>query len=241
MPSPILEIKNLSRAVTENEQTKFIVNNISFQFYPEKIYSVIGPSGAGKSSFLRLVNRLDEPTSGDIFFKNEYYSILPPVELRKKIGYLFQTPYLFEGTVRYNLNYANENLDEKDLLKLLDEVHIQPEFLDRSVEKLSNGEKQRVAIARLLAVKPEIILLDEPTSALDPGHTRAIEKLIKEIVQKEKITAIVVTHHPEQALHLGEETLLMAHGKLVESGSAEDVINNPQSEEGMLYKAKELR
>lgn len=240
MAPSILEVKKLCRSISENNQSKLIVNNISYRFHKEKIYTVIGPSGAGKSSLLRLLNRLDEPTSGEVLFNSENYTTVHPVELRKKIGYLFQTPYLFDGTVKENLTYACNNFSDEELYSLISKVHIKKEMLSRSVDNLSIGEKQRVAIARLLAVQPEIILLDEPTSALDPGHTKAIENLIKEIVSSEKITAIVVTHLPQQALYLGEETLLLVNGKLVEHGNTQNVINNPQTEEGKLYKSMEI-
>lgn len=240
MASLILEVKELCRSVSVNNQSKQIVDNISYKFHRGKIYTVIGPSGAGKSSLLRMLNRLDEPTSGEILFNNENYKSYEPPELRMKICYLFQIPYLFDGTIRDNLKYAVNDMKDEEVMELSKKVHIKKEMLDDSVENLSVGEKQRVAIARLLAVKPEIILLDEPTSNLDPGHTRAIENLIKEIVLKEKITAIVVTHHPQQALNIGEETLLLDNGKLVEHGSTHDVIENPQTEAGKLFKSMEI-
>lgn len=241
MSSPILSIKNLSRTVTTDDETRQIVDDVSYLFDREKIYTVIGPSGAGKSSLLRLLNRLDEPTSGEILFHDKPQSEYAPCELRKKIGYLFQTPYLFEETVRDNLLYADSTLNDSEIERLLDEVKIKQEFLNRKVDKLSVGEKQRVAFARLLATKPEIVLLDEPTSALDPGYTHAIESLIKEIVECEHLTAIVVTHQPEQALRIGQEALLMADGKLIESGDVDEIINNPKSEIGTLYKERKLR
>ncbi|MFC1475348.1 ATP-binding cassette domain-containing protein [Candidatus Zixiibacteriota bacterium] len=241
MSEVILELNNLSRTVTDFEQTKTIISDISYNFTTQKIYTVIGPSGAGKSSLLRLINRLDEPTSGEIKFRDKNHIDIYPTELRKKIGYLFQTPYLFNGTVLENLVYAKPDLNNKDIDRLINQVHIKSEFLNRSVDKLSVGEKQRVAFARLLALEPEIILLDEPTSALDPTYTQAIENLVKEIVSEQKVTAIVITHHPQQALKLGEESLLLVKGRLVESGISEQIINNPQSEEGKQYKAMELK
>ena len=237
METPILSLANLSRTIGN----KHIVHNLSFSFYNEQIYTVIGPSGAGKSSLLRLINRLDEPTSGKIRFHDKNQNEYSAVTLRQKIGFLFQTPHLFEKTVFDNLLFANNTLSNKSALMLLDEVNLSKEMLNRPVENLSIGEKQRVALARLLVTKPEIILLDEPTSALDPSITDAIEKLIKEIVCREKLTAIVVTHHPEQALRIGQEALLMVDGELVESGTVDDIINNPKTEFGKRYKAKELR
>jgi len=240
MASPILEVKNLRRTVTQEDQPKTIIDNISFSFCRKQIYTIIGPSGAGKSSFLRLLNRLDALNSDEMLYHGKNHCDYTPCELRKEVGYLFQTPYLFDGTVRDNLLYANADLTNDEIDTLVREAHIKPKQLDRSTENLSVGEKQRVAIARLLATRPKVILLDEPTSALDPGYTSAIEELIKEVVPKEDLTAIVVTHNPDQALRIGQEALLLFDGKLIEYGPVEQVINDPQSEEGMRYKTRKL-
>ncbi len=241
MAEVILELTNLSREVLDHEHAKTILSGISYNFSTQKIYTIIGPSGAGKSSLLRLINRLDEPTSGEIKYRDKSHKEIDPTELRKKIGYLFQTPYLFNGTVLENLLYAKPDLNNKDIDRLINRVHIKPELLKRKVDKLSVGERQRAAFARLLSLEPEIILLDEPTSALDPTYTLAIENLITEIVSEQKVTAIVVTHHPQQALKLGEESLLLVNGCLVESGLSEQIINDPQSDDGKKYKAMELK
>ena len=241
MTEPVLEAVNLSRTVADGDHAKTIVDNFSFKFHGENIYTIIGPSGAGKSSLLRLLNRLDEPTSGEALYHGKKHVEYTACQLRRKVGYLFQTPFLFEGTVRDNLLYASEDLTESDISRLIDETRIDPDQLDRPVDNLSVGEKQRVAFARLLATRPEVILLDEPTSALDPAHTESIEKLIKEVVACEKLTALVVTHNPEQALRIGGEVLLLVDGRLEESGSAERVIVSPKSEAGKKYKARLLK
>jgi len=241
MSSPVLDVKNISRAVTQDGQTKAVVDDVSYSFFAEKVYTIIGPSGAGKSSFLRLLNRLDEPSSGDVFFHGMAHCDYQPCELRRRIGYLFQTPYLFEGTVRDNLLYANKDLSDDDVRGLAERAQVKPELIDRKTDNFSIGEKQRVAIARLLATGPEVVLLDEPTSALDPAYTQAIESLIKDIVDSRDLTAIVVTHNPEQALRIGQEALLMVDGKLIEAGDIEQVINDPQTEQGKLYKQRLLK
>ena len=241
MESPVLDVQNLCRTVKQDGQDFTVVDDVSYRFNGEKIYTVIGPSGAGKSSLLRLINRLDEPTSGAVFFHGKDHCDYQPCELRRKIGYLFQTPYLFEGTVRDNLLYANEELSDSDISRLAERAQLKSEHIDRSTENFSIGEKQRVAIARLLATGPEVVLLDEPTSALDPTYTEAIEQLIKHIVDTENLTALVVTHNPQQALRVGGEALLMVRGKIVESGEVSQVINDPQSEQGKLYQKRQLR
>ncbi len=233
----ILELKNICRKLPEIN----IINDISFIFKTGNIYSIIGPSGAGKSSLLRLINRLDEPTGGNIFFDGNDYTQYQPCELRKRIGYLFQTPYLFEGSVKNNIRYGNQSISDEKIKELAEQTQISEKLLNSDSAKLSVGEKQRVALARMLALNPEVILLDEPTSALDPANTATIEKLIKQIAERCEATFLFVSHNPEQALRMGGQALLLVYGQLIEYGPAEQIINNPQSDAGKLYQRKELQ
>ncbi len=237
---PILETVGLSRSVRDSASTRTILEGFTFSFEKGRIYTIIGPSGAGKSSLLRLLNRLDEPTDGKILFAGKSSRAYSPCHLRRLIGYLFQTPYLFPKTVRDNLLYADNRLPSEVVDRLAQQVQIPPSMVDRDVESLSVGEKQRVALARLLATDPKIILLDEPTSALDPSHTESIENLVRDIISHRTLTIIMVTHNPEQALRMDGETILMAAGRLVESGPCKKVIMDPQTEAGRLYKMKRL-
>ena len=237
---PVLTLRNLSRTVG-GSGGKTIVDNITFDFERGRIYTILGPSGAGKSSLLRLINRLDEPSSGEIVFDSKGQCDYSPCELRRRIGCLFQTPHLFPGNVADNIRYAREDLTEDRVVALIEQVGLHREMLPESGERLSVGEKQRVALARLLATEPAVVLLDEPTSALDPSHTAGIEKLIKEMANSIKLTVIMVTHHPEQALRMGGEALLLVSGMLVEHGAAEQVVNDPQTDLGRRYKNKELK
>ncbi|MFZ5979295.1 MAG: ABC transporter ATP-binding protein [Candidatus Zixiibacteriota bacterium] len=237
----ILEVKQLRREITVKGEKKVIVDDITFQFEKGKIYCIIGPSGAGKTSFLRLLNRLDEPTGGNIVFNTESIEECVPCKVRRNIGYVFQTPYLFHGTVRDNLLYAEASLSPDAILKLVKQTQIPEKIIDADVENLSIGEKQRVSLARVLAMNPKVILLDEPTSALDPSFTEAIENLIKSIVKERALTVIMVTHNPEQALRMSGDGILLVNGKLIESGPIEKVVNDPQSELGKKYRKRELR
>ncbi len=225
----------------DGSNIKIILDSFSFSFEKGRIYTIIGPSGAGKSSLLRLLNRLDEPTDGEILFGGKNTREYGPCQLRRLIGCLFQTPYLFPKTVRDNFLYADSKLPSGTVERLAEQVQIPSSMIDRDVDTLSIGEKQRVALARLLATNPEMVLLDEPTSALDPSYTESIENLVKAIVRQMSLTVIMVTHNPEQALRIGGETILMVTGRLVESGPCERVIKDPQTEEGHLYKAKRLK
>ncbi|HDL01555.1 MAG TPA: ATP-binding cassette domain-containing protein [candidate division Zixibacteria bacterium] len=236
MDKPILNISHVSRNVGDIK----ILSDISVSFYQNKIYAILGPSGSGKSSLLRLLNRLDDPGSGEIIYNGKNINSYPVCELRKKIGYLFQTPYLFEKTLKDNFLFVDKEISDDQIAALLEKVHLPQKMLDSSVEKLSVGEKQRVAFARLLLTKPEILLLDEPTSALDPSITESLEKFIQEITLKENLTTIIVTHNPEQAIRFGQQGILLSGGKIAESGDIKSLLESPQSDAGKRYKAREL-
>lgn len=237
----VVETRELTRVVGTEDGDRRIVDCFSYRFEAGRMHNVIGPSGAGKSSLLRLLNRLDEPTSGDVLLDGKPAREYNPCDLRLKVGFLFQTPHLFDGTVRDNLTYVDKRLEVDRMKACLDKAYLPVEMLDRKAEKLSVGEKQRVALARLLLSDPEVILLDEPTSALDPAATKSIERLIKDVASGRKATVVTVTHDPQQAVRLGGEGLLMFRGRLIESGSVEQIVNDPQSDEGRRYKAQELR
>ena len=143
--------------------------------------AVIGPSGSGKSSFLRLLNRLDEPTAGTVYLDGKDYRDIPPRQLRRWIGMVTQTAFLFPGTVADNLQYGprqqGKDLSEKEIDALLDQVGLTNQARS-DVSHLSGGEAQRVSVARALANSPQVLLLDEPTSALDdhPGESLAMPR-----------------------------------------------------------------
>ena len=235
-----LEVRNLTRTLRANGTSKAIVDGVSYTFECGDIYTIVGPSGAGKSSLLRLLNRLDEPTEGEVWFDGRDYREFPVRQLRLRIGYLFQQPYLFPGTIAENIRFAAAALSDDDVCDLLKQTGLAGKDCGESVDTLSGGEKQRVALARLLATNPSVLLLDEPTSALDPTATRGIEELIWEIVARACYTVVMVTHEPAQAIRMAGQTLLMARGKLIESGPTEEVINNPKSDEGRRYRDREL-
>ena len=216
------------------------MNDISYRFEKGKIYNIVGPSGGGKTSFLRLLNRLNDPTGGEVRYWSKPLDSYQPTGLREKIAMLFQTPYLFPGTVEDNIKYCCPTDTDIDIGFCLTQVGLTSILADREVENLSIGEKQRVAIARSLVLHPEIMLFDEPTAALDPTSVRIIEELIIRLTEELKLTAIVVTHNPNQAKRLGGETLLLVGGRLIESGDTEQVLNSPESELGKKYINKEL-
>ncbi len=235
-----LTLEDLTREVNVNGHPRAIVDHVSFCFEQGCIYNILGPSGAGKSSLLRLINRLDDATSGRVLFQSRDTASISPCELRLGIGYLFQSPHLFGGTIAENIRYARQDLSKGELLTAAAQVQIDRGMLDTPVDNLSIGEKQRVALARLLATDPLVALLDEPTSALDPTRTETIESTIKDIVARRRLTVLMVSHDPAQALRMGGQALLMVKGRLIEHGTVEQVVRDPRSDDGRRYRDREL-
>ncbi len=236
----ILETKNLTRIAAKNGNGFKVIDSICTQFQKGMIYNIIGPSGAGKTSFLRLLNRLDEPTDGMILFHDKLLVSYPPTEIRRKINLLFQTPYLFDGSIRSNLEYCCENREIEYYENILEKVGLRSSYINHNTSELSEGEKQRVALARSLTLDPEILLLDEPTSALDPTYSRKIEELILSLSSEFGLTVIIVTHNPEQALRLGGRSLLLVKGRLIETGETLEMLKSPKTESGRKYINREL-
>lgn len=221
----MLETRHLSRRVGERD----LVVDVSVRVLTGEILAVVGPSGAGKSSFLRLLNRLDEPTAGTVLLKSVDYRSIPPQQLRRRIGMVMQTAYLFPGTVASNVAFGpsqrGELLSVVQIASLLERVGL-PGFADRDVGNLSGGEAQRVALARALANEPEVLLMDEPTSALDEASVRGIEELILAIVQERRVTCVVVTHNRAQAARLAGRTMVMRAGGLVAIGPTREMSHD---------------
>ena len=214
------------------------VKNINLEIKTGDIFGIIGLSGAGKSSLIRLINRLEEPTSGKIIIDGVEITSLSKKELlekRKKIGMIFQHFNLLSSrTVGENVAFALEiaNWDKnkiqervKELLELVelsDKINYYP-------NQLSGGQKQRVAIARALANNPDVLLSDEATSALDPKTTKAILELIRNIQKKFKLTVIMITHQMEVIKEICNKVAVISEGKIIESGSVHHIFSNPQS------------
>jgi putative ABC transport system ATP-binding protein len=221
----MLETRHLSRRVGQRD----LVVDVCVQILAGEILAVVGRSGAGKSSFLRLLNRLDEPTAGTVLVKSMDYRSIAPQQLRRRIGMVMQTAYLFPGTVASNIAFGpsqrGELLSATQIASLLERVGL-PGFADRDVGNLSGGEAQRVALARTLANAPEVLLMDEPTSALDEASVRGIEELILGIVQERGMTCVVVTHNRAQAARLAGRTMVMKTGRLVAIGPTREMSDD---------------
>ncbi|MCB0094829.1 MAG: ATP-binding cassette domain-containing protein [Caldilineaceae bacterium] len=224
MNTPLLRTDKLCRQV----DGKFIVNAIDLEVYPGDLVAVIGRSGAGKSSFLRLLNRLDEPTSGAVYLHDQDYRQLAPRRLRRQVGMMMQAAHLFPGTVADNLRFGPRQQDIDLTAAVIESLLAQvglPAFANRDILHLSGGEAQRVSLARTLANQPEMLLLDEPTSALDERAEREIEELLLQIFQAQQLTGLMVTHDTAQALRLANRAILLHEGKLLYTGSVQEVLD----------------
>ena len=235
--NPILNADNLSIFYGDNEAVK----SMSLPIYERKITAIIGPSGCGKSTFLRSLNRMNDfidgvTHKGEILFNNEnlYHDSVDPVEVRLRIGMVFQKANPFPKSIFRNVAWGpninslegSSELRVENALKqaaLWDEV---ADRLDDSALNLSGGQQQRLCIARALAMEPEVILMDEPCSALDPVSTARIEDLLFEL--KQKFTIVIVTHNMQQAARVSDYTAFMENGVLVEFGETDQVFTRPK-------------
>jgi phosphate transport system ATP-binding protein len=233
-----VSIRNLSFYYGTNKALK----DISMDIPENKVTAFIGPSGCGKSTFLRTINRMNDlidntRVEGEVLVDdiNIYQNGIDVVNLRKKIGLIFQKSNPFAKSVYDNIAYGpringikdKKRLDEivEDSLKkaaIFDEVK---DRLHMSALSLSGGQQQRICIARTLAVNPEIILMDEPASALDPISTSKIEELIHEL--KKVYTIIIVTHNMQQAARTSDLTAFFYLGELIEIDKTRTIFTNP--------------
>jgi ABC-type sulfate/molybdate transport systems ATPase subunit len=221
--SIILEARRLARSAG----TKIIVNDVSFDVHMGELLAIVGPSGAGKSSLLRLLNRLDEPTSGSVLLGGKDYREVPTRELRRRVGMVMQRPFVFPGTVAENLRFGprqqGKDLPDSEIERLLRAVGL-PGFASEQVTHLSGGEAQRVCFARALANQPTTLLLDEPTSSLDEAAKFEAEAVIRKIVEQ-GVTSVLVTHDLAQARRLATRVARLEAGKLIQIGSVSEVLN----------------
>lgn len=201
----------------ENIKYKGILNIDDLQISAYMVTCLTGESGAGKTSLLRLLNRMDDPDSGSIYYQDQLLDEFNPIELRRKVTMLSQAPFTLPGTIEENLQIGlelteREKKDKEELVKALETVQLQ-KSLDESAENLSGGEKQRLALARLLLLNPEVYLLDEPTSALDEEAELTVMGRFLEKVKREKGTVIMITHSKQLADMCAEQRIVLKKAK----------------------------
>jgi len=209
---------------------KPILKDLSFEVQSGQMLTVLGPSGAGKSSLLRCLNRLNPADSGEVFLNGTEVQSMDILELRRRMGMVFQTPALIPDTVAVNVGLGpslrHQTVSEAEVQDLLKQVGLPPELMTRQVETLSVGEQQRVAFAQVLANKPDVLLLDEPTSALDPTAALTIENLIKGIHSRLHTATVLVTHDIPQVIRFNTETMVLVEGSVLARGNIQDLVND---------------
>lgn len=219
------------KKISKKYNNKYVFRNISFDINDNEKLLIIGPSGCGKTTLIRCLNGLNKIDSGNIFLNGVKISNIDDVALKSKVGMVFQNYNLFPHlSVRENVSLAPKLLkmgndrEIEDLVKrLLSEVNIINK-IDSYPSKLSGGEKQRVAIARTLATKPEIILLDEPTSALDPATINDFISLLNEL--SKTTTIVVVSHEMDLIKSFADKVLFLKDGSILEYGTPDDILNS---------------
>ena len=214
---------------------QIVLDGINLEIERGKTTALVGPSGAGKTSLLRLLNRLDDPAGGRIFYHSRSLNEYPVQELRRQVGFVFQTPVMFPGTVADNLRAALElagktNVDSDDLIaKTLALAEIDLSLASRDGTQLSVGQKQRVNIARALMSAPEVLLMDEPTSALDPETADKLMETVRHLGKEKNITVIMVTHRLSEARRASDTTIVMEAGKIVETGATDYIFDQTEN------------
>lgn len=227
----------ISKITHYYESKKPILKDISFDVKKKEIFVIIGPSGTGKTTFLKILDLLEPAKDGQILYQGQ--NILgmrkkDALNVRRKFGMVFQNTFLFDGTVNENVAYSLEirKVPEKDIKekvkRALETVSLS-EYGSRHVKTLSGGEAQRVAIARVLAYEPELLLLDEPTANLDPANTVHVENTIRNARDTYGTSIILATHNMHQAKRLGDRIALLLNSQFVEVGDRTQIFDNPQN------------
>jgi putative ABC transport system ATP-binding protein len=211
-----------ARRISLQRARHWVLTDVDAAFHRRLVTAIVGPSGAGKTSLLRCLNRLEEPRSGEVLLDGANIRTLDPTTLRRRVGMIFQTPILFQGSIRSNLTYGLDGVDDRALLETLDAVGLSRSFLERDSTALSVGQGQRVCIARALVRGPEVLLMDEPTSALDKDATARIEALIRELAEG-GLAIVLVTHDLAQASRVADRALLLVEGRVQAQGSMDEV------------------
>lgn len=224
----LLKLQNISKQYND----KFVLENINLEIETGEIVSLLGPSGSGKTTLLNIILGLTSVEQGKIIF-NE--TDLSNVRMKERgFNIVFQDYALFPHLDAYeNIVYGLRNkkgvVTDEELQEYIDFLELKP-HLNKKTAELSGGQKQRVALARTLVMKPKILLLDEPLSALDGVIKESIKQRIKSIARQFKLTTIIVTHDPEEALTMSDKILIINKGSVSQFGSPKEIINQPAND-----------
>lgn len=224
----MLKLQNISKQFED----KFVLENINLEIETGEIVSLLGPSGSGKTTMLNIILGLTSVEQGKIIFND---TDLSNVRMKDRgFNIVFQDYALFPHLNAYeNIVYGLRNkkglVTEEEVQEYIDFLELKP-HLKKKMAELSGGQKQRVALARTLVMKPKILLLDEPLSALDGVIKESIKQRIKSIARQFKLTTIIVTHDPEEALTMSDKILIINQGNISQFGSPKEIINQPAND-----------
>lgn len=230
----LIETRDLWQRLGERD----VLKNINIRVEQGEVFALIGPTGAGKTTLLRLIDLIDTPTSGKIFFNKAEMTASERVRLeaRRRMAFVLQKPIVFNMSVYDNVAYGlrwrgvgGSHIRGKvnsvlEMVGLID-------YKDRNARTLSGGEVQRVAIARAITIEPEVLLLDEPTANLDPVSASRIEELIAGIIKRNAITVIMATHDMSQGQRLADRISVLVNGEILQTGDPRDVFASPKNRE----------
>ncbi|MCK8101235.1 choline ABC transporter ATP-binding protein OpuBA [Bacillus sp. 2CMS4F] len=230
----MLTLKNVSKTYKGGKKA---VNSVNLEIEKGEFICFIGPSGCGKTTTMKMINRLIEPSAGQIFIDGENIMEQDPVELRRKIGYVIQQIGLFPHmTIQQNISLVPKLLKwpeqqrkerARELLKLVD---MGPGYLDRYPHELSGGQQQRIGVLRALAAEPPLILMDEPFGALDPITRDSLQEEFKKLQKTLHKTIVFVTHDMDEAIKLADRIVILKGGEIVQIGTPDDILRNPANE-----------
>lgn len=214
-----------------------VLRDVSLALPEGRITALLGPSGAGKTTLLRLLNRLQNPDGGRISFLGHPLEAYDVGDLRRQVGFVFQSPVMFPGTVHVNLREAAElagiesDRFDRAARRAMEQAELDAGLLGRDGDELSVGEQQRANLARALVTGPDVLLLDEPTSALDPPTASRLLSTVQRLVEEEGLSVVMATHRITEARQSADRAVMLSGGKVVESGPASRVLEDPRREE----------
>lgn len=224
-----LEQINLYGKLKGNQRGYPILQDISLEVYPRECIAIVGPSGAGKTALLRLINRLNEPTSGKIYLENQDYQQIPIIQLRHNVTLVLQETKLLGMTVEQALLYPlvlrslPKQTIEQRVSHWIEQLHIPNDWLGKTEVQLSAGQRQLVAIARALVIQPKILLLDEPTSALDVGTASQLIEVLTQLAHTHHTTILMVNHQLDLAQLFCTRLLHLQQGQLLADQTASKI------------------
>lgn len=230
---PLLQVEGL----TQHRQGLQILKNVSLSCDSRQLTVLTGPSGGGKSTLLRLLNRLDEPTAGQVKLNGTDIQSLSPGQLRCQIAMVLQRPTMFAGSVLENLQSSFRlrglplpTADSVEIQQVVELCGIAVELLPKNAERLSIGQQQRVCLARALVMSPQVLLLDEPTSALDRPSADRLGELLRRLCREQGLAVLMITHDLRLAERVADQVLFLSGGEIAEQGCTE-ILRNPKTEQ----------